>query len=156
METDNATTREERPAAGEPELPGPEDVGYDDQWTLPTDGGTDTITFDGVYLGHASSRRHEHDLNRNPHVDVDKPGCRRCRWFEPRIFRENGGQQRYLVHFARPRHEWHSSGWEVVESLTTRHTGRVPFLSAPAARVLAQAAANDDDLEKAYANRAVS
>jgi len=88
---------------------------------------------------------------------------------------------RYLVHFGgfsivpgeqiRVRHEWLTSAFEVVEALTTRRSNRFEgevdeddprppsmssYLTPPAARALAMAAANDDDLQHAYVNRAVS
>jgi hypothetical protein len=44
---------------------------------------------------------------------------------------------------------------EVIEVLTTRRRDRDPFLTVPAARLLAQASAFDMALRDAYENRAV-
>jgi hypothetical protein len=50
---------------------------------------------------------------------------------------------------------WTDSAFEVIELLTQRSGGEA-FLPAAAARVLAQAAQWDDDLQDAYVNRAVA
>jgi hypothetical protein len=102
-------------------------------------------------------------------VDGDKPVIlpgEACRWFEPRIFREVDGARRYLVHrigmsivpteVPYASHEWVNGAFEVVEVLTTRRAGSRPYLTHPAARVLAQAADYDNELHNAYVNRAVA
>jgi hypothetical protein len=80
---------------------------------------------------------------------------------------DNSQDRGYLIHYAgrsiipgeiaMSRYDMVSTAHEVVEVLTTRRAdGSPPRLSIPAARVLAQAAGNDDDIEGAYFNRAVS
>jgi len=150
-------------------LPSADDVGRVDEWVLPTD---DTvIRVYAQFIGFSSSQytRHSgHSIAKRADVDVR---CRACRCFEPRIFREVGGDRRYLIHRAGcskvpgeitlSGHEWARSPHEVIEALTTRKrdpiTGdRTPYLTNPAARVLAQAAAYDGELGQAYVDRAVA
>lgn len=148
-------------------LPTFEDVGRLDYWVLPS--GDGVVRIDGTFLGVSTTRQAVHH-HRGRAVDVASK-CRACRWFEPRIFRENEGRRRYLIHrTGRSRvpgevtltsHEWVLTPFEVVEVLTTRRrdpaTGdRTPYLTQPAARVLAQAADLDEDLARAYVGRAVA
>lgn len=142
-------------------LPTAESVGVVDTWVLPLDSGS--IEVEAKFLGLATSRRNHHHPGRS-YVLQDRT-CGGCRWFEPRIFREAGGQRRYLVYLAgmtivpgespRIRYEWALSGHEVVEILTTRRRDEDAHLSKPAALVLAQAAAFDSELNDAWVNRAV-
>lgn len=129
----------------------------------------------GRMLGFATSQRDVHE-----HLaDYAAPGerCSACRWFEVRIYGvdyeltgdgddyesiERRG--RYLVltsgvsvvpdEVIMRRAVWTDSPFEVVEVLTQRR-GTTPYLPAPSARVLSQAAAWDDGLSDAYINRAV-
>lgn len=153
---------------GEPvNLPDESDVGRVDTWTIVS--GDTTFAVHARFLGMSTSfiKEHNHPTNRSARVNER---CRACRWFEPRIFREVGGQQRYLVH--RTGHsivageetftsfEWVVGAYKVIEVMTTRRNGNstrtAPFLTHPAARVLAQAASYDDDMRDAYINRAVA
>lgn len=197
-------------------LPGPERVGDVDLWVLPSDG--KIVKSHAKLLGTSSSHREYQHAEQHPNTDYAKPNqrCAACRWFVPRIFREIDGEHRFLVHrtgmsivpgeVTRTRHDFLSTGHEVVESLTLRRrhdrnavaqkcpvcdgTGLVSrppgvagdqnqwssnqvstfpcrtckdgvlypepaFLTTPAARVLAQAAGHDHDLDEAYINRAV-
>jgi hypothetical protein len=145
-------------------LPGVDDVGRSRVWELPM--GEETLSIDARFLGMGSSRRDRHD---HPAPDLARPGqkCSACRWFEPRIFREREGRRRFLVHHTgrsvvpgemdRTRAEWVLTPAEVIESmLTRRNVGgvqQVPYLTKPAARVLAQASEHDDDLYDAYLDR---
>lgn len=147
-------------------LPTEDDVGELREWRLPT--GKKFVWFTGRFIGISTSRQELHY-----HVsDWPKPDerCRACRWFEPRIFRESNSD-RYLVHrtgrsivpgeVPLTSHEWVRGPYGVIEALTTRRrdafTGsHDPYLTQPAARVLAVAAAYDDDLERAYIDRAVA
>jgi hypothetical protein len=146
-------------------LPNESLVGHTATWTIPSGG--ELIELHARFLGVSTSyvAHHNHSTDRAARSDER---CRACRWFEPRIFREVGGQQRYLVHRTGrsvvpgeetyTSHEWVSGAHEVIEVLTTRRNGQrsVPFLTHPAARVLAQAASNDRQLSNAYVNRAVA
>lgn len=151
-------------------LPTVRDVGRVALWVLPTSDGADEVRIDGQFLGVSSSCANYHQHPGGEYATLGKK-CRACRWFEPRIFRERAGERRYLVHrtgrsivpdeLTLTSHEWVRGPYGVIESLTTRRrdpsTGsRDPYLTYPAARVLAQAAAYDDDLEQAYIDRAVA
>lgn len=155
-------------------LPGDPEVGQSGTWNLPlTDDQdqTDVLTFTGRFLGVWSSRRPYHSRHDGQFAD---PGerCSACRWFEPRIFRVDDAdpgapleRDGYVVHYVggtivpgevmRCRADKVATANEVLEVLTTRRGDKAPFLTVPAARVLAQAATYDDDLDNAYVNRAV-
>lgn len=157
-----------------PALPEADRVGDYGHWVVSSR--EQILEFDGRFLGMSSSRREVHE-----HSGVAAAGwggrCGACRWFEPRIFRETYSPRgptddepewgRYLILFSgrtvvpgettRTRHEWVRVPHEVVEVLTTRRVAtRTAYLTGPAARVLAQAAGLDDELNDAYVNRAVS
>jgi hypothetical protein len=159
------------------DLPGVDDVGREDEWTIPTEAGL--VIVHAVFLGTSSSYRSGHRGRRsavNP-TGENHPGadfatianrCSSCRWFEPRLYRETGPLQRFLAHRTgvsivpgevnRFRLEYLISAQEVIEHFTTRHTGQdssPPFLSVPAAKILGQAAGFDDDMRDAWDNRAV-
>jgi hypothetical protein len=148
-------------------LPTDDDVGNIDTWTLPS--GDTVLEVYARFLGFSSSYQPQHYDHVDAFAQFDER-CRACRWFEPRIFREVNDQRRYLIHrtgcssvpgeVMLTAHEWVRSPHEVIEALTTRRrnrrTGdRTPYLTQPAARVLAQAAAYDKDLTLAYIDRAV-
>lgn len=157
------TTRTERA----PALPTGDDVGRVDDWILPLDDAPTGVTeFRGRFLAFVSSRRLRHADHEGPFARAGER-CSACRWFEPRIFRvdaEDGGG--YVVHYVggtivpdevmRCRADRVLTAFEVVEALTTRRGAQEPFLTIPAAKVLAQGATYDDDLNEAYVNRAVS
>lgn len=149
-------------------LPMADEVGRVDRWVLPT--GNDVVELTGRFIGISTTRQPIHHHPDGRAADVNEK-CRACRWFEPRIFRESSDRRRYLVHrtgqsaipgeVTLTSHEWVLSPFEVIEALTTRkrdpRTGdRTPYLTQPAARVLAQAADHDDDLSRAYIDRAVA
>jgi hypothetical protein len=165
----------------EVDLPGTDHVDTVADWELPTTDGDDVVRIYGRFLGLATTHRDRHTHDGEFASQGER--CGACRWFEPRIFRElvletsPGGSGRpterwvggrYLVHYAgqtdvpgeetRTRHEWVDGPHEVLEQFVTRNRPNrpEPFLTAPAARVLAQAAQYDDELEHAYLNRAVS
>jgi hypothetical protein len=150
------------------ELPTEQHVGRVGVWLLPS--GDDVLRVHAEFLGVSTSHspQHHHPLDR---AAAEDERCRACRWFEPRIFREVDGKRRYLVHrtgrstvpgeVTFTSHEWVLGAHEVVEALTTRRrdtrTGdRTPYLTQPAARVLAQAASHDTNLSQAYVDRAVA
>lgn len=145
-------------------LPGPEDVGVQRVWTLPTSDETKPVELTGKFIGMSSSERDTHNRNTNHPEGYAPKGrpCSACRWSVFRVFREEGGW--YAIHHTgvsvvpgetlRFRHERVSTAYEVVESMTTRRN-REAFLTAAAARVLAQCAGHDVPLRDAYENRAV-
>lgn len=140
-------------------LPDKNDVGIKGSWRLPsTEEGQAELAVAGCFLGWSSSRssRHTHDW----------AWCSACRWSEFRIFSKDCGG--YVLHYTgmsekegetvRYRHQEARSSYEVVEIMTTRRTRadrRDVFLSAPAARVLSQAAGFDSSIRDAFENRAV-
>jgi hypothetical protein len=147
-------------------LPDESNVGQVAIWLLPSSDNTLHVNARFLGVGTSWSEQHRHPIDRPAYQDER---CRACRWFEPRIFREVDGQRRYLVHrtgqsivpgeVSFTSHEWVHGPYEVIEVLTTRRNGvaaRQPYLTHPAARVLAQAASYDDDLNDAYVNRAVA
>lgn len=151
------------------DLPPDDRVGQILDWELPT-GENDVLRFTGKFLGTASSQRPHHNPESHragEYAPTNGQKCGACRWFEPRLFREvlQRPPKRFLIHYAgvsivpgetlRVWHQWVNGPHEVVEALTTRRMDAV-YLTKPAARVLAQAAAQDDDLLDAYVNRAVS
>jgi hypothetical protein len=144
-------------------LPGPENVGSTGNWKLPT--ANEPARVDGRFIGMASSQRETHNRG-TEHVNGFAPKgkpCSACRWSVFRVFREDGGW--YAIHHTgmstvpgetlRFRHERVSTAHEVVESMTTRRN-QTAFLTAAAAKVLAQCAGHDIPLRDAYENRAVS
>jgi hypothetical protein len=148
-------------------LPGEDDVGTVRTWSLPPGTGQPLMDVKARFLGVGTSYtpQHRHDVVEREFARRDER-CRACRWFEPRIFREVDGARRYLVHrigmsivpteVPYASHEWVNGAFEVVEVLTTRRAGSRPYLTHPAARVLAQAADYDNELHNAYVNRAVA
>jgi hypothetical protein len=149
-------------------LPADDQVGSIADWTLPS--GDGVVRTYARFIGVSSSSQTQHYAHAGKYAGLDER-CRACRWFEPRIFREVDGQRRYLVHrtgrsivpgeISLTGHEWLRGPFEVLEALTTRkrdqRTGdRTPYLTQPAARVLAMAATYDDDLSQAYIDRAVA
>lgn len=138
-------------------LPGKEDVGSRGVWELQSDV-QEPLEVRGLFVGWSTSRasRHTHDW----------AWCSACRWSEFRIFVSDSGG--YVIHYTgisdkpgettRYRYEEARTAREVVEILTTRRNRKDRhdvFLSAPAARLLSQAASFDEDLREAYDNRAV-
>lgn len=146
-------------------LPDESQAGRVSTWTV--ESGDVVFDVHARLLGVSTSYvdRHNHPADRSA---LPNEGCRACRWFEPRIFREVDGQKRYLIHrtgrsvvegeVSYTSHEWVYSAHEVIEVLTTRRNGRrnLPYLTHPAARVLAQASSHDEELNYAYVNRAVA
>jgi hypothetical protein len=145
-------------------LPDVEEVGLSGGWILPDDDGGSTVELNGKLLGVSTShwdRHFGHPLN-----SFVAPGerCGSCRWFEVRIFRDTDNKQ-YMIHYAgrsivpeektRSRYEWLNGAHAVLEALTTRRVSGV-YLTPPAARVMAQAASQDKDLEEVWINRAVN
>lgn len=138
-------------------LPNKEAVGTKGDWVLPSDEQPDLETT-GRFLGWSTSRstKHTHDW----------AWCSACRWSEFRVFSQDSGG--YVIHYSgmsdkpgettRRRYLEAVAAHEVVEIMTTRRTKgdrRDVFLSAPAARVLSQAASFDTAIRDAFENRAV-
>lgn len=66
--------------------PQTDEVGEEDVWVLPTM--QEEVEIEGIFLGFATSQQDAHSHTGDVVTD-DRP-CRRCRWFEPRLFRERG------------------------------------------------------------------
>lgn len=147
-------------------LPGPDDVGTNGTWRLPSPDGTDRypVVVAGRLLGMSSSQRSDHN-ERVRHVNGFAPvgvHCSTCRWTEIRILRDEfayvilkagrtivpGETDRFNLVRVR-------TAYEVVESLTSRAAGAA-YLTRRPAMALAQGAAYDIPLRDAYENRAVS
>lgn len=73
--------------------PQPDEVGEEDVWVLPTMQGE--IEVDGIFLGSATSQQDSH--SHSGEVVTDDRKCARCRWFEPRLFREQN-TKRYVMY----------------------------------------------------------
>lgn len=135
------------------------DPGDTTTFELPTPEGA--VLVEGRLLGFATSHRESHN-----HFPGETPGggrpCSACRWVEIRILRDT--DDTYVVstvghsvlegETTRSRVIFTDSAFEILEVLTDRrnHTTRLPNV---AARAVAIAAANDDDIRDAYINRAV-
>lgn len=112
-------------------LPAAEQVGVRTHWVLPA--GPQTVELDGDFIGFATSHREQHENHRSTTYASTKDRCRACRWFEPRIFRETDGQERYLIHYAgvsvvpgevtHTRVEWAHSAEEILAALSTPWSG---------------------------------
>lgn len=74
--------------------PQPDEVGDIAIWVLPTMQGN--VEVDGTFLGSATSRQDSHSHPGDFVTDDRK--CARCRWFEPRLFRESGPVNRYVMY----------------------------------------------------------
>lgn len=122
------------------------------------------MTFDGVLLGAATSRR----TNHADHGECETypcPGsrCSACRWFEVSIFKSCDGQ--YVVELTgqtivpgeRTRHRVEvtpSPSW-VIDVLTQRDGDRT-FIPHVSRRALAEASTRDPGIELVYCQRGVA
>jgi hypothetical protein len=147
------------------------ELGKSGVWKLPDREGT--VTVSGKLLGSSSSRSMKHSAHRGESARSKQqcdcqmrscPQCRcsACRWTEFRLFRTKDGYLLHRIGCSQVSGEKDRYGWdeiatapEVIEVLTTRRRDRDPFLTVPAARLLAQASAFDMALRDAYENRAV-
>lgn len=120
---------------------------------------------DGRLLGFATSRRdyHNHPVPRDFETHGENWKCSACRWFEVTIIYvpQDETYALYTVGHSslpgegpRPRVQFTESPHELIELLTDRRGSR-PRLPVAAARCLAQAASNDENVSDAYVNRAV-
>jgi hypothetical protein len=146
--------------------PGADAVGTEGSWELPGAEPGETVQIYGAFIGLSSSHRPVH-LKHPGEFATRTERCSACRWFEPRIFRETLGRERFLIHHTgvsrvpgesdRIRVEYALTGTEVIEVMATRKTlptgAQETFLTTPAARVLAQASAFDEELSEAYRDR---
>lgn len=133
---------------------------------------TCSLSFHGALIGMITTRRPTHICEFPNGYATTALRCAGCRWFETRVFRLDDydssrlGGSRYVLHYVGrtivpgevdlPRHELVISGHEVVEAYTVRKHNERPFITKPGARVLAQAANHDPDIEDAYINRATA
>lgn len=133
---------------------------------------TRSLLFHGALIGMITTRRSTHICDFPHGYASTSLRCAGCRWFETRVFRlddvDSGrvANGRYVLHYVGrsivpgevdlPRHELVRSGHEVVEAYTVRRRNEPPFITKPGARVLAQAAKYDPDVEDAYVNRATA
>lgn len=131
-----------------------------------------SIAFRGTLLGMSTTKRTTHICDYPRAYASRTVRCGLCRWFETRIFRlvdecvESLQGMRYVLHYVGrtivpgevnlPRYELVRSGHEVVEAYTVRKEGQSPFITKPGAKVLAQAAYADEEIEDAYVNRATA
>lgn len=153
-------------------LPYAGDLGTEQTWLIPGTDEDGEIELHAKFLGFGSSYQPEHRQDAHPNGDPipkQKQKCQACRWYEIRVFREVGGERRFLAHHTgasvvpgeqmRYRYRITTSAHAVVEDLTVRRneegSGPEAFIAPPAARALADAAGYDPDLEDAWVNRAV-
>ena len=138
----------------------------------------ETLEFQGVIIGSASSEHDNHRGHPNTNWAPRRVKCSACRWLEVTIFLCRDGDPKtddeltysYVVQtvglsnvpgevdFERL---WKtSSAFEVVELLTVRRSQTngttETFIPPQHARALAQAATLDEDIREAYVNRAVA
>ena len=148
---------------GVPTLPGSDDLGTYDTWTLPLQDGEED-RFQGRFLGMSSSRRphHEnHDGSAYGTADTwtgTDHRCGACRWFEPRIFGGNPGSIYVLYKLGativpgeenRISLERVGSAFELIELLSVPR-GRKTVLTIPGREAVVQAAGRDTNLQRTY------
>ena len=140
------------PAEPEPLYPDDEDLGATRVWTLPLQGER-TLTLTARFLGLGSSRSqvHSHPGDDNP----DDRRCFACRWYEPRIFKESDGEQRYMLYTVgasevageidRIKYRYAADAYEAVMILSVPHQSdkNKRFLSAPAKEMFLTASSFD-------------
>jgi hypothetical protein len=136
--------------------PQPDEVGDTDVWKLPLTYGE--LEVEAVFLGVSSSRQDGHSHSGDVVTD-DRP-CKRCRWFEPRIFRETGGERRYVLYTLGCsdvpgekdfiRYKYARDAYEAVANMKTPHreTGKRAIVGVTK-RMFEMAAAFDTDLKTA-------
>lgn len=159
-------------------LPTGPNAGDSGTWVLPVGregDGRELRLDDARFLGFSSTQASRHTGHPPGEYAEPKSRCSACRWYETRLFRvRDGGRNHYVVHhmgasrvpgevaLCRYQDAW--SAHEVVELFTVRPDpsetddrgrARTPFLTKPGARVLAQAAPYDDEVDDAYINRNV-
>jgi len=148
---------------GVPTLPGPEDLGDYDTWTLPLQDGTEE-RFHGRFLGMSSSRRDEHENHdgsaygtADTWTGTDRR-CGACRWFEPRIFGGRADRTYVLYKIGativpgehhRISLERAGSPFELIELLAVPR-GKKTFLTIPGREAVVQAAGRDIHLQNTY------
>jgi hypothetical protein len=126
-------------------------------------------SFTGVLLGRSTSRA-DHHAHPGDFADRGEK-CSACRWFEVALYRRRARTADapttydYVVHTVggtvvpgesrRSRVSYTPSAYDVIEILTVRPRDGQPFIAQQSARVLALAAALDDDVHDAYVNRAI-
>jgi hypothetical protein len=136
--------------------PQPDEVGEEDTWGLPLAYGE--LSIEAKFLGTASSQQDSHS---HPGETVtDNRKCARCRWFEPRIFREAQGDRRYILYTIGCsdvpgekdliRYRYARDGYEAVAAMKTPHpsTG-VRAIVGVTRRMFEQAAPFDSELKSA-------
>ncbi len=150
--------------------PQADEVGENAVWVLPlghvrvtgSGSGTDeddrTLEIDGIFLGVATARQDRH--NHGGDFAPEGRRCPKCRWFEPRVFRELTGKRRYVMYTLgcsnmpgetdRPRYRFAADAHEAIFVMSTVDNERgTRFLSAPAQRMFDMAAQYDLDIAAA-------
>jgi len=136
--------------------PQPDEAGEEDLWKLPLAYGD--LEIEARFLGVASSQQSGH--SHPGEIVTDKRKCAQCRWFEPRIFRETGGERRYILYTIGCsdvpgekdliRYRYARDAYEAVSNMKTPHpqTG-VRAIVGVTKRMFEQAAAFDPELKTA-------
>lgn len=136
--------------------PQSDETGEEDLWRLPLTHGD--LEIEARFLGVASSQQDGHSHPGETVIDSRK--CSRCRWFEPRIFRETSGERRYILYTIGCsdvpgetdfiRYKYARDAYEAVANMKTPHpqTG-VRAIVGVTKRMFEQAAAFDTDLKAA-------
>lgn len=127
------------------------------------EGRNEKIEFRGEILGASTSegQRHNHDGPYAPSRSREHK-CNACRWQETTIYATSDGEYvAYTVgrsilpdEIDYARVVVAATGRELVDQLIVKSAAK-PFIPAPAARALAQAADVDDSVADAYDNRPV-
>lgn len=136
--------------------PQPDEAGDQDLWKLPLD--FKVLEVEAQFLGVASSQQDGH--SHPGEVVTDDRKCARCRWFEPRIFRESTGERRYVLYTIGcsdvpgekdfVRYKYARDAYEAVANMKTPHpvTG-VRAIVGVTKRMFEQAAELDPELKTA-------
>jgi hypothetical protein len=141
--------------------PQSDEAGETDVWDLPTAGGS--LVVNARFLGVATSQQKVH--SHPGEYPADDRKCARCRWFEPRIFREvESGRyilytigcsdipgERDLIRFRYSR-----DAYEVITSMMTPHpvTGERGIVGVTQ-RMFDQASKYDDELRDALTEKGI-
>jgi hypothetical protein len=138
------------------QYPQPDEAGDIAVWTLPLAYGE--LEIEAQFLGVASSQQDGH--SHPGEIVTDNRKCARCRWFEPRIFRETDGERRYILYTVGCsdvpgekdliRYRYARDGYEAVANMKTPHpvTG-VRAIVGVTKRLFEQAASFDSELKTA-------
>ena len=129
--------------------PQEDEIGDEGAWDLPLQDGK-ALEIDAVFLGVASARQDKHNHS-GDHAPAGRR-CPACRWYEPRIFKVNGGK--YLLYTLGcsdmpgeidvPRYRYATDAYEAIFNMATHDPEKnTRFLTTPARMMFLMAAESD-------------